>query len=45
MAKDKYEKIDNAIDPQEQERQPGFENQMDPEPIYDDPDYKGADKL
>lgn len=45
MAKDKYEKIDDAIDPQEQERQPGFENQMDPEPIYDDPDYKGADKL
>ncbi|QHJ70321.1 SDR family oxidoreductase [Planococcus halotolerans] len=45
MAKDKYEKIDEAIDPQEQGRQPGLEEKMDPEPIYDDKDYKGADKL
>ncbi|WP_372868094.1 SDR family oxidoreductase [Planomicrobium okeanokoites] len=45
MAKDKYEKIDEAIDPQEQGKQPGVEKQMDPEPIYDDKDYKGADKL
>lgn len=45
MAKDKYEKIDEAIDPQEQGRQPGVEEQMDPEPIYDDKEYKGAEKL
>ncbi|TAA73553.1 SDR family oxidoreductase [Planococcus salinarum] len=45
MAKDKYEKIDEAIDPQEQKRQPGVEEKMDPEPIFDDKDYKGADKL
>lgn len=45
MAKDKYEKIDEAIDPQEQGRQPGLEEKMDPEPIYDDRDYKGANKL
>ena len=45
MAKDKYEKIDEAIEPQEQGRQPGLEEKMDPEPIYDDKDYKGADKL
>lgn len=45
MAKDKYEKVDEAIDPQEQGRQPGLEEQMDPEPIYDDKDYKGSGKL
>lgn len=45
MAKDKYEEIDEAIDPQEQAKQPGDEEKMDPEPIYDDNDYKGAEKL
>lgn len=45
MAEDKFEKIDEQVDPQEQERQPGFENDMSPEPIYDDKDYKGAGKL
>lgn len=31
---------------QEQDRQPGFEDrEMDPEPIYDDPDYRGSGKL
>ncbi|UTR14116.1 SDR family oxidoreductase [Salipaludibacillus sp. LMS25] len=30
---------------QVQQRQPGFENEMTPEPIYDDLDYKGAEKL
>lgn len=30
MAKDKYEKIDDAIDPQEQEHQPGMERRGQP---------------
>ena len=45
MAKDKFEKIDEQVDPQEQTKQPGSEKQMDPEPIYDDKDYKGSGKL
>lgn len=45
MANDKYEKIHDQVEPQEQKRQPGFENEMAPEPIYDDENYKGAGKL
>lgn len=45
MAEDKFEKIDEQVGPQEQDRQPGFENDMSPEPIYDDSDYKGSAKL
>lgn len=45
MANDKFEKIDEQVKPQEQQRQPGFENDMSPEPIYDDKDYKGSGKL
>ncbi|SDO57458.1 SDR family oxidoreductase [Alkalicoccus daliensis] len=31
---------------QHQDRQPGFEdNEMDPQPVYDDPDYRGSGKL
>ncbi|MGH2316657.1 SDR family oxidoreductase [Planococcus sp. SE5232] len=45
MAKDKFEEIDEQVDPQEQSKQPGLEEQMDPEPIYDDKDYKGSGKL
>lgn len=45
MAEDKFEKIDEQVDPQVQDRQPGFENDMSPEPIYDDKDYKGSGKL
>lgn len=45
MPKDKFEKIDEQVDPQEQSKQPGSEEQMDPEPIYDDKDYKGSGKL
>ena len=45
----KYEEIKNVQKDgqpgQEQTRQPGFENEMEPQPIYDDPDYKGSDKL
>jgi NAD(P)-dependent dehydrogenase (short-subunit alcohol dehydrogenase family) len=45
MAEDKFEKIDEQVDPQEQNDQPGSEKEMSPEPIYDDKDYKGAGKL
>ena len=45
MAKDKFEEIDEQVDPQEQAKQPGSEDQMSPEPIYDDKDYKGSGKL
>lgn len=42
---DKYEKIDDEVEPQEQPKQPGHESEMAPEPIYDDKDYKGSGKL
>lgn len=45
MTNDKYEKIDEEIDPQKQQRQPGIEDDMNPEPIYDDKEYKGSGKL
>lgn len=45
MAKDKFEEIDEQVDPQEQSQQPGSEEKMSPEPIYDDKDYKGSGKL
>lgn len=45
MAKDKFEEIDEQVEPQEQSKQPGSEEQMSPEPIYDDKDYKGSGKL
>jgi hypothetical protein len=31
--------------PQHQDRQPGIEAEMDPKPLYDDPDYRGSGKL
>ncbi|MCH4826005.1 MAG: SDR family oxidoreductase [Planococcus sp. (in: firmicutes)] len=45
MTKDKFEKIDEQVDPQEQSTQPGSEEQMQPEPIYDDENYVGSGKL
>lgn len=30
---------------QTQDRQPGIESEMDPRPVYEEKDYKGADKL
>lgn len=45
MTKDKYEQIDEQIPGQTQPEQPGVEEEMQPTPIYDDPNYKGADKL
>ncbi|MGE6367927.1 SDR family oxidoreductase [Planococcus kocurii] len=45
MARDEFEKIDEQVEPQEQSTQPGSEEQMNPEPIYDDKDYRGSGKL
>lgn len=40
-----YEKADQQVPPQSQQSQPGVETEMKPEPIYDDPEYKGSGKL
>ncbi|MEK3936004.1 SDR family oxidoreductase [Sporosarcina sp. FSL W7-1349] len=45
MSENKYEKIDKAVTPQTQEQQPGVEAEMTPEPIYEDENYKGSNKL
>jgi NAD(P)-dependent dehydrogenase (short-subunit alcohol dehydrogenase family) len=45
MPKDQFEKIHEEIEGQTQGRQPGIEAEMEPTPIYDDPHYKGSDKL
>ncbi|WP_153720732.1 SDR family oxidoreductase [Sporosarcina cascadiensis] len=45
MAKDRYEKIDEQVPGQTQSEQPGVEEEMHPMPIYDDPEFKGSDKL
>lgn len=42
---DKYEKIDKKIPGQTQQQQPGIEEEMKPEPIYDDENYTGSGKL
>ena len=42
---DKYEKIDKKIPGQTQQQQPGIEEEMKPDPIYDDENYKGSGKL
>lgn len=42
---DKYEKIDKKIPGQTQQQQPGIEEDMNPEPIFDDKNYKGSGKL
>jgi NAD(P)-dependent dehydrogenase (short-subunit alcohol dehydrogenase family) len=33
------------VPPQHQNRQPGIESQMNPKPIFDDPNYKASNKL
>ena len=33
------------VPPQQQKKHPGIELQMNPKPIFDDPDYKASDKL
>lgn len=45
MTKDKFEKMDDQTPPQTQSEQPGIESEMTPEPLYDDPNYKGSGKL
>ncbi|WP_301107217.1 SDR family oxidoreductase [Sporosarcina sp.] len=45
MSKDKFEKIDEQVPGQTQPEQPGVEEDMHPAPIYDDPNFRGADKL
>lgn len=45
MTKDKFEKMDDQTPPQTQSEQPGIESKMTPEPLYDDPNYKGSGKL
>ena len=45
MSEDKYGEIDRKVDAQTQAEQPGVESKMDPQPIYDDPNYLGAGKL
>ena len=45
MTKDKYEKLDDNVQGQTQNQQPGVEAEMNPAPIYDDENYKGSGKL
>lgn len=45
VSKDQYEKIDEQVQGQTQSTQPGVEEDMHPAPIYDDPNFTGADKL
>lgn len=40
-----YQQQHDARPAQHQDRQPGRENEMTPEPIAEDPDYRGAEKL
>ncbi|AKG73154.1 SDR family oxidoreductase [Salinicoccus halodurans] len=43
--KNKFEKIDEQIEGYTLERQPGFERDMEPKPIYEAEYYKGSGKL
>ncbi|WP_318614906.1 SDR family oxidoreductase [Sporosarcina sp. YIM B06819] len=45
MMKDQYDKMDDNVQGQTQDQQPGVEAEMNPAPIYDDKDYKGSGKL
>lgn len=45
MTKDQYEKLDDNVQGQTQNQQPGVEAEMNPAPIYDDKNYKGSGKL
>ncbi|PSM59695.1 NAD(P)-dependent oxidoreductase [Clostridium diolis] len=40
-----FDKLPKNFPPQHQDCQPGIEARMDPPPIFDNPDYKGSDKL
>jgi NAD(P)-dependent dehydrogenase (short-subunit alcohol dehydrogenase family) len=39
------ENVPKQIPPQQQQREPGIESEMNPKPIEDDPNYKGSGKL
>ncbi|MFY7751935.1 MAG: SDR family oxidoreductase [Exiguobacterium acetylicum] len=45
MREEQFEAMHQEARGQTQERQPGIEYVMKPEPIYDDPDYVGSGKL
>lgn len=45
MPKDQFEKVHEEIDGQTQGQQPGIEAEMEPTPIYNNPEYKGSNKL
>lgn len=45
MTKDKYDKIDQEVTGQTQDKQPGIESDMNPKPIYNDVNYVGSGKL
>jgi len=45
MPKDPFEEVHEKIEGQTQGRQPGIEAEMEPTPIYDNPNYQGSDKL
>lgn len=40
-----FEKLPKKFPPQHQSVQPGIESIMAPSPIFDNPDYKGSEKL
>ncbi|WP_445677975.1 SDR family oxidoreductase [Psychrobacillus sp. FSL K6-1415] len=42
---DKYEELDKKVLGQTQQQQPGIEEEMTPQPIFDDQNYKGSGKL
>ncbi|MFC3420349.1 SDR family oxidoreductase [Salinicoccus hispanicus] len=43
--KNKYERVDEAVEGYTQDRQPGIEEDMDPKPIFEDENYRGSGKL
>lgn len=46
VAQDEEEEVQQGgFPPQHQERQPGLESRMEPEPIYEDPEYRPSGKL
>jgi len=45
MTPDKNKMTPDQIPPQEQNRMPGSESEMQPKPEYDDPNYRGSGKL
>jgi NAD(P)-dependent dehydrogenase (short-subunit alcohol dehydrogenase family) len=42
---DQEQEFPREFPPQHQDRQPGIEAQMDPQPLWEDPEYRGSGKL